>query len=350
MKKQILILVLAIFAIGFSSTAFAQHDPPTCAGDPTTPAIGILYTYQVEVPTAGGYNGTGNYTWYVTQNTALFDGPSIIDPPVDFLASGAGAYNTAIAGADEIEITWQASALVNGNPYYLVVKYEQLNSNSGTPGCITNNVKVYRVFPRNTFWLAIDNVTTEQCAAEVFSATITEPTPPATNAEVVYIYGENTIEITVTAGGYTGDWAAQLQLGGFNEEQTLTVNWAATVAATGGTFTSPGTMNGIWTATLPSSTTYNNEVPPVATNETITITIVVDNNNFENLDGQTLALAIDGSFTSGSNTFNDLSDVNGACTPESPFADAVTQTIFARPTINPINPATFVDDPTTVTP
>jgi hypothetical protein len=85
-----------------------------------------------------------------------------------------------------------------------------------------------------------------------------------------------------------------------------------------------------------------NPTPSLAAGEDITITIVVANNHFENLAGQNIAIAIDGSYTSGATTFNDLSDVNGNCTPESIFADAETQIISARSTITPVNPAAFV--------
>jgi hypothetical protein len=333
MKKQILILLLAIFAIGFSSTAFGQtpHDPPTCNGDASSPAPGINYTYEVTIPNDGGYTGAGTFDWYVMEQGQLnlLTGAHIPAANTEFIASGH--YDIPTASANTINITWTAEALATAQPYFLVVVYEE------TTVCATNNMKVYRIEPQNTFWLAIDNVTTVQCAAAITDATIVDINNPG---EVTYTYGTNTMEIEITAGGYTGDWDAQLQIGGFDAGQTLTIAWAAAVAGTAGTFTDPGSgNNGTWTAELPSSTTG---VAPALVNETITITITVANNQFENLAGQTIDLAIDGSYTSGGTTFQDLSDVNGNCTPESAFADAVQQTISARPTITPVTPAAFV--------
>ncbi len=322
MKKQILILVLAIFA---SVQIFAQapHDPPTCTGSAATPAIGVDYIYEVTIPNDGGYTGAGTFDWYVmTQGQLnLLTGTHIANNSGEFVASGH--YDTPSAGQNTINITWTAAALATAQPYFLVVVYEE------TTVCATNNMKVYRIEPMNTFWLAIDNVTTIQCAAAVSGAVINTTTAPG---EVEYIYGQNTLTFTVTASGYTGNWDAELQLGGFAADQDLTISWSAASGATG-TFTGAA-LNGVYTSAA--------QLPSLATGEVITFTILVDNNHFENLAGQTIDIAIDGSFTSGGTTFNDLSDVNGVCTPESAFADAVQQTISARPTITPVNPAGFV--------
>ncbi len=332
MKKQILIFVMALLAIGFSTTAFGQtpDDPPTCNGDAASPAAGILYTYEVSIP-GPTYTGNGTFDWYVmTQGDLdLLTGGHIANNSGEFVASGH--YDTPTASQNTIDITWSSEALATGEPYFLVVVYEE------AAVCATNNMKVYRIEPQNTFWLAVDNITTVQCAAEITGATIVDVNNPG---EVTYTYGENTMEITVTAGGYTGNWDAQLQLAGFDAGQTLTVDWVAAVAGTNGSFADPGSgNNGVWTAVLPSSTTG---VAPTLVNEEITITITIANGQFEGLADQIVDIAIDGSYTSGATTFEDLSDVNGACTPETAFADAEQQTISARPTITPVNPASFV--------
>lgn len=331
MKKQLLILVLALFA-SFQIFAQTPHDPPTCDGTAATPAVGIPYVYEVNIP-AGLYSETnGQFDWYVMDQGQLnlMTGTHIPAVNTEFVASGH--YDITTVGANTITITWTAAALASGEPYFLVVVF-----NDATATCPTNNMKVYRIDPMNSFWLAVDNVTTTQCSPDVSSAILA-----ADFATVTYEYGTNQMEITITAGGYTGDWDAQLQLGGFDADQTLAISWTAAVAGTNGTFTDPGSgNNGVWTATLPASTTVSG-TPAVTTNETITITIDITNNNFENLAGLTVDLAIDGSYTSGGTTFDDLSDVNGPCTPESVFADAVQQTLTARPTIEPVTPAAFV--------
>jgi hypothetical protein len=326
MKKLILFLIMASIA---SLQVFAQtpDDPPTCTGSASEPAVGVLYTYEVEVPAVNGYTGTGTFDWYVMDqgDLDLLNGTHIANGSGEFIASGH--YDAPTGSADTIEITWSSLALASGQPYFLVVVYEE------AAVCPNNNIKLYRIMPQNTFWLAMDNVTTIQCAASISSAEILDigsPTNP--NGLVEYIYGENTLVVEVTASGYTGDWDAELQLGGFVADQSVEVTWAAASGPTG-TFTSAN-ANGVYTSAT--------QLPSLVSGEVITITIVVDNNHFENLSGQTIDIAIDGSYTANGVTFEDLSDVNGQCTPESAFADAEVQSISARPTVNPVTPVDFV--------
>jgi hypothetical protein len=330
MKKSILILLMALFA-SFQIFAQTPHDPPTCTGSASAPAVGVDYTYEVTVPNTGGYTGTGNYTWYVTQNVNLLD-PSAPIPNVsgEFIASGAGAYNMPIPGADVIIIQWTSVALADGQPYYLVIKYDE--AAVCTP---TNNVKVYRILPQNTFWLKVDNITVEQCAPAVVSATITDTGDPGS---VTYVYGTNTLTVLETASGYTGLFDPAIKISGLLLDQTiLSVTWAAAAPSTAtGTFTG-SVVGGVYT-----STGSSNQMPSLATGQAITITIVLDNVHFETLADQLIDIAIDGQYVSGASTFKDLSNVNGNCTPETDWADLVTQTISARPTISPVTPAGFV--------
>lgn len=329
MKKQLLFLVLALFSI----TSFAQntpYDPPTCTGSASQPAVGVDYNYEVSIPNDGGYTGNGNFTWYVTQNVNLLDPLApIANNSGEFVASGAGAYNSPIPGADIITISWTSVALANGQPYYLVVIYDEATV------CTTNNVKVYRIIPQNTFWLRVDNITTEQCAAAVVSATITDTGNPGS---VTYVYGTNTLTTKLTASGYTGLFDPQVRISGLLGDQAITsVTWAAAAPSTAtGTFTG-ALAAGVWT-----STSSDTQMPSLGAGQEITVTIILDNVHYETLADQPINIAFDGSYTSGSTTFNDLSNVNGDCTPEIAWADQVNQTISARPTISPVTPAAFV--------
>ncbi len=320
---------MAILA-SFIAAGQTSHDAPTCTGSASAPAVGNDYTYEVTVPNDGGYTGAGNYTWYVTQNPNLLDpGAPIANSSGEFIASGAGAYNTPIANADVINITWTSAALANGNPYFLVIIYSEPTV------CATNNVKVYRIMPQNTFWLKVDNVTTEQCAAPVVSATITDSGDPGS---VTYVYGTNTLQVTLTASGYTGDFDPEIRIRGLLGDQNITsVTWAAASPST-----ATGTFTGAIVGTEYTSTASNNPMPSLNAGQAITITIVLDNVHWETPADQTISIDIDGSYTSGTTTFNDLSDVNGACTPETDWADTSDQTIKARPTINPVTPASFI--------
>jgi hypothetical protein len=268
----------------------------------------------------------GTFDWYVmTQGQVdLINGTHIANGTVvtdQFIASGH--YDVATAGANTIGITWNGAALATGLPYFLVVVYSD-----PTATCATNNIKVYRVEPQNTFWLAVSSSTYTQCAPNVSAATLN-----AAGDQVEYLYGQNTIVVTAVASGYTGNWDAQLDIDGFSDDQSIVVSWAGSSGGSG-TFTPAGTINGIYDATLPS----------VVDGETITITIVVTNNHFEGLADQTIPIALNGSYTSGTSTFYDLwAGVDGdACLPDPGFSDVVTHTISARPTVNPVNPAAFV--------
>ncbi len=344
MKKQLLILIVAFVAISFS-TAYGQNafDPPTCTATALTPAAGATYNYAATI-SGPGYDGTGDFTWYVTQNTNLLNAGAIIaNNAGEIIASGGGSYNTAIAGpaGNNIDIIWTSAALANGNPYYLVVKYSQANSTTTPPGsCTAENLKVYRIIPINTFWLRIESVAdaagaaggVEQCAAPVIGANITEPA-----GTVEYTYGQNVLYVKVTASGYTGDWDASLQLTNIVPDQAIgAITW--TVGALNGAFAGTGP----YTATLPST---------VAGTEII-ITIPIDNNHHEARVDQTVAVAIDGSYTSGTVTFNDRWNASTApadqCVDQPAYLDTVDKIIKARPTIAPVAPNTFVPEPTTL--
>ena len=152
MKKQILVLIVSIFAL--SLTSFGQVNPnvkvseaPSCVADATSPAAGVLYNYKVDVAVTAAFLGTGKYDWYVTQNTDLLNPGAIITTFTDFVATGS--YHGVANNASTIGITWSAASLANGLPYYLVVKYSEL---SGT--CTAENMRVYRILPINTFILS----------------------------------------------------------------------------------------------------------------------------------------------------------------------------------------------------
>lgn len=323
MKKQ---LILTTVFLLFTLLSFSQHEIPTCTADAFSPAIGVGYNYSVSI-SGDTYAGSGTYKWYVTQGLDLINSTPLNNNVV-FVASGDGAYNTDKNGstANTITITWSSAALASTDPYYLVVIYSEANSAStATPDCSSNNIKVYKIVPKNAFYLMVDNITTDVCPAPVAGAVIQG------NGTVTYDYGKNTLQFTITAGGYLGNWDGQVKITGLLGNQSIeSVKWAATRAGSTGDLT----LNGAnYEGPLPSFTNASGD------SETITITVVINNNQFEHLTAQTLTLAVDGSYSSG--LYKDLSNVNGNCTPESDFADAITQTILARPNVAP-GAGTFV--------
>jgi hypothetical protein len=262
-----------------------------------------------------------------------------------FTATGAGAYNLGTGGAGTIDITWTSAALAAGIPYYLVIRYQETNSTANPP-CNGMNIKVYRIVPMNTFWLKIESVAdasgtaggVQQCAAAVTGAIVSEPA-----GTIEYTYGENTLYVKVTASGYTGNWTPILRISGAVDNQSIGtggITW--TSGASSGTFSCSGTCtygNGDYTS--------NNPMPSTVAGTPIIITIPIANGQHQGLTSQTLAVAIDGSYSGGATTFRHKSDVNGLCSDATPFEDTVNKIILPRPTIAPVAPNTFVPDPTT---
>ena len=264
-----------------------------------------------------------------------------------------------------IAITWTAAAIATGTPYYLVVNYSEPNTD-GTANCDPNNVKVYRIVPQNAFWLDINPTTDgtiagipsfdmadaantfDLCAPDVSSAMITDD---GTTASVEYLYGQSVIYAIIHTAGYEGEWDASLQISNIMSDQdVVSVNWEDLGGSTSGTFTAPasltfsatgtdGTVAGVWTDALPSTSDGTD----------ILVTITIDNNHHEGLADQIINIAVDGSYTSGTETFNDKSDATADCSDEAAYADYVNETIKARPGVNAV-PATgtFVADPTTL--
>ena len=131
MKKQILFLTFMVLAtIASVNQAIAQtpHDAPTCTATALSPAAGELYTYEVEIPSTGGYTGNGTYDWYVMDQGQLdlINGTHISPASnAEFIAEGH--YDTPTAGTNTIGITWTSAALATGEPYFLVVVYEEID-------------------------------------------------------------------------------------------------------------------------------------------------------------------------------------------------------------------------------
>jgi len=343
MKKQLLILIVALFAISFS-TAYGQtaSDPPTCNATALTPAPNQQYNYQVTVG-GPGYAGTGNYRWYVTTSTNLLTGAVIANDGTMFTASGAGAYNLLVGGGGTIDITWTSAALATGVPYYLVIRYEETNS-TATPSCDAMNLKVYRIVPMNTFWLKIESVAdaagtaggVEQCAANITGAVMTEPA-----GTVEYTYGENVLYVKITASGYVGDWTPTLRITGAVNDQAI--------GAAGIIWTS-GAVSGIFTGGAGpfgnGDYTSNNPMPSTLAGSEIIVSIPIANNHHQGIADQTIAVAIDGNYVVGATTYLHKSDVNGNCSDATAFEDTVNKIIRARPGITSVAPA-FVPEPLT---
>lgn len=351
MKKQILLSVFFLAAIIASlNSAYAQtyKNPlpaawaaPTCGGSEYFPTIGETYNYKVSITNDEGYNGGGTYDWYVTQDLNLLNKTALTTPGDITLTAGTAN--------DNINIKWNSTSL--GSIYYVVIHYTETSTES--PNCEKDNIKVFPVSPINGFWLDIDAATAadgtgmpadnatsfEVCTDDVFSAVIT--TAGDINTAVVeYTFGTTTLYAIIHAAGYEGPFTGNLVLSGLENDQVATISgWTDTSV--------DGMGNGVWTNTNLTSSTLGTDIP---------VTIVISNNHHESIKDQPIRIEISGTYTDGTNTFDDLSDVNGNCTAadnngvdsKTSHEDYVIQTIKARPAVNAVNPVDFVDSPSLI--
>ena len=334
MKKQIFILVVLVLATFANvDNSFGQ----TCTDGPLNPVSGVPYTYTVGV-TGAGYNGAGTYFWYVTTKADILDPTHIATGAGEIIATGNGAYDNNQSGATKNTLTveWTSQAIVNSatKPYYLVVKYSQLNSDGA---CSAENIKVWEVKPINKFLLAINNFTGAIgaagifCAGNITSAVVT-PSVGATPAKITYNFGTSTIYAEITASNFAGLWTPSFKITGVNALQTISsVNWDIVAS---GTFLNSTTSSGIGEYVSSSNATaaYDGS-------KKIYVKIVLANNTYQGLAASTIAVAVDGIIPVGSGT--PLADVKTAsdCSTEATFGKTTNLTLLARPGVTETLPA-----------
>ncbi|PVX52274.1 hypothetical protein C7377_0583 [Balneicella halophila] len=348
MRKSIFLTVLAMLTVAFlfgqkADTEPTPTKPANCEENENFPAIGVPHEYEVEI-SGDGYDGTGTYNWYVTQNAGdLFTETNIVNSTNDYFDVKAtdtefSSYHKAGTTTKKIGLTWKAEALLNSNSkYFLVLKYEE---NNGT--CDAMNMKVMKIEPLNQFKLDIDPVEDEAgtafgagvsatvCAADVDGASF-----DATEDKVTYTYGENTLYYKVTASGFAGDWKPQISLPALSstgDQKYVSAQWAVQGTDTWVDFNglsqdaSAQTLSSTTVATIPT------DASGATPSETYIYKIVIDNERFETLANQTLNVATDGTY--GGTNNDALKDQTDDCSgDEGVFADKDDYTIKARPTV-----------------
>ncbi len=333
MRKLSFLTVM--FALLISANVKGQ-----CTEDELNPAAGVPHAYEVAIDPANGYNADGIYQWYVTKNaTNLLTGAMTDDS--DFKATAASAalsaYNsTGNDTKNKLELTWKTEAIVDGGPYFLVLKYTE---NNGT--CDAMNMKVMKIEPLNQFKLQIDPAKDENgtpfgasedvavCAADVDGAAYDSGTN-----EVTYTYGENTIYYNITASGFAGEWKPQIKLPALAGagQKYVSAQWKD--------------ANGIWHdftgltqdgSAQELTSTDLATIPPAGTpgatpTASYPVKIVIDNERYETLADQTLNVGTDGTY--GGATNDSLKDKKDDCSDdEADFGDNKDYTIKARPKV-----------------
>ena len=350
MKKQLLILIVALFAIGLSS-AQAQIGCPIpravqcLTGDALHPIAGTPYTYEVTVPTPPG---TKMYQWYATQDQAfiaagvLNSGTALL-PGGPILASASAWYNVSTQDANNIILTWQSFNYDPLQPVFVVINV----INTGT--CTTENLKVYKIEPQNAFTLDIANVSqtgtvlaygvdSPFCIHDIVTATYNATAPEG----VIYDFGVDYMYFTVTAANFSESWRPSLTLTGMLANESVTaVEWSYNDALPPA-FTADGTFTlaaGIWT----TATDVMVQDPSGfvgAAGECIIIRVTLDHSvgalTYQGLLDEPITLAVDGVTNLVGPTVPDVHYLAGAgCgQPDGYTNDLVVQTLLARPTIN----------------
>lgn len=360
MKKQIFIIIIAIFTLSLSQvSAQIVLDPtpldPACIDldNPLRPVAGNPYTYEVDVPNPPGNK---SFRWYVTQDETFATGGTYnwataeaIGGPI--LATGEAHYNALTPDANSIILSWQ-SFVLDPTEYLFVVVYVE-NERITAPLCTTNNIKVYRIQPVHAFTLDIANV---DSAANVTGAaslpTCVDDVQEAifdpgfgTDGGVVYDYGKNVFYYVIAAANFSGQ---------YNLEAIFTGLQAATPSGTVGQvaelywdYTNLGEANGPFAVTEGTAIDLG-DVEAQAANglvgeagELIFIKVVIHHNSFEaanSLDEYPYTLAINGKLVDDTGTplatddsFDDLHF--GNCLPDLFVNDITTQRLMTRPTL-----------------
>ena len=363
MKKQILLMIVALFAISFS-TAYGQLAPRaiTClTSDALHPIAGTPYTYDIAVPALAG---TKEYTWFVTQdqqfiNAGILTGNREILGTSSLVAATGAGYNNSVLGSNSLLITWKSFAYDPTAPVFVVI---QVKNDAGPSACVTQNMKVYRIEPKNAFTLDIANLQSaatpnlagtlvagygtnlDKCIHDIVDAAYDANAPEG----VIYNYGTDYMFFQVVAANFSGSWKPRFTLTGVDPNETVTVEWA-----TDKVFTTPRALifvAGVWSsADVYTAVAANGAVGSLG--ESIYVRVTLDHStttNYQGLADEVVRLAVDGLTNLTAPFAKQLGDVHYAngqqsagppivCNPlvVDGFAnDIAQQTLKPRPTIN----------------
>ena len=346
MKKQVLIMFVLALTLMSAKSIFAQSN---CDDTPITPFLGIEYTYNVTIGDApnpaGLYDGSGNYWWYVTQDENIFatlttDAKIIPLASNYFVPSVPGDYNNQGCTTGNILLTWTQlgyeNFLTNGS-YYLVLRYTEQGA---AMSCSANNFRVWEIKPLINLLLAIDAPTLNYCPADVSGAVVNTSTNPPT---VQYTYGVDTVYATITPTLYTGEWRPYFAIptGLAGDQQLTNVEWSYTADfATFYSCTADNTFGAGYRADDLATTEADGSV-------LLYVRYEITNNNYENLPGQDLSLAVDGQIEITDPATDDIISLTD-CTPETDYGKQVSIHIYARPNVeegDPVNAPFLVKNP-----
>jgi len=364
MKKQLVILIAAIFAVSFT-TAFGQVISPNprvvdivCLGaDALHPMAGTPYSYEVNVPTPAG---TKEYTWFVTQDknfiTAGALTSNIQTTAGSFLAVTGAGYNNAATGSTTLSLTWKSFVYDPAMPVFVVIQVKSTVAGQ----CSPNNLKVFKIQPVNSFTLDVANVGVDKTTVSPYSTTIdlclsnmVSSFYDVADDKVKTDFGVDYLYFVVTAANFSISWRPSVQLSGIAAGETVTaVEWFRPTDAAFATAEAMPLVGAEYVATNPVLALNPSGTVGTA-GEGIVIRVTVDHTNgasiYEGIADETITLAIDGKTLLASAT--PLGDVhfsstipaaNALCGKEDGYLyDMATQVLKARPDIQAVTPTPF---------
>ena len=358
MKKQLSFLMMAIFAVGFS-TAFGQLTPRaiTCLpADAMHPIAGTPYTYEVNVPTPPG---TKTYLWRVTQDQTFITNKVLVAtaqiPGTSSYLSAAGInYNVGTVDGNTISLTWKSFVYDPANPVFVIINV--VNDNGQ---CSPNNMKVFKIQPINAFTLDIANldkskvlqpgygINMDRCISPIVSSAYDATAPEG----VIYDFGADTLYFEVVAANWSESWLPSVTVAGYDPKETV----AEVVWSSAATFAVTHVMNlaaGVYTSAdnvVPSTGTFIG-----AAGESIFLRVIIDHSvgalNYEGLTSEQVAVAVDGiTLLTATPPLGDVHFDNGPNSPPCPplvvdgfTNDIALQTILPRPDVQAVSPTPFL--------
>lgn len=346
MKKQILILVLALFAITYSSSVFGQDvltgaaDCPTVNAlsncgttDPLNPQAGILYNYSVTVEPV---SSDPDFHWFVTTDPNFITASAITanreignGTGPHILAAGTG-YNDPATGLANINMTWKYWVHDPDAPVFLVIYAE------ATAGCLNDNIQAYVIIPQHSFTLDIQSIAVDgsestigQCVDDIASAVWSAGT-------IQMDYGTNYLFFTVTAANFNDSWLPSFQ---------VTTSGSRTVTAVEYNTPAGAQTDAGWVGSTLTGSTYTATAPvdvnAVVGNEgnCIVVRVTVANNQNVTEVAENVSLAVNGIMWDGTGyTDPDYADLDHATCQPVAFEDIATQSIEPRPVITDTTP------------
>jgi hypothetical protein len=336
MKKQLFILILAVFASVTVAFGQAVHRTPAttlsgtgCSEDALHPIAGKPYNYGVGVSPTGG-----TFQWWATKATTFIENGVVTNtsrlttaPGGGLLDAGTG-YGTT-AGTQTMSITWSSATLAGTDathPTFVAVAYDD-----ATNSC-ANNLKVYQIDPINGFTVDIANMvgTTTSNYGDVVSSCVSDVASAIWNGNtLIYNYGTTTLTYEVVAANFTDYFIPTFQLSGLNSTESATIEWRYKSDFSGSEGLSATSItNGTYTST--ENALVGSTVSDTSTGVSIFVRLVISHNASERITANPITLAVD-----ARNAQNQWDVVNADCSQTTAFEDTAVHNLNPRPAVTP---------------